>query len=855
MIIRLNREKILLIISAVILIGALLWNALKPKPVTQDDISVQGRGKGYFPSELKTSDTFKDYSSVQVARVSPFKVSSSKEDVKIDLPVPDVIIKSPALTVLCPLPGPPYDMDKLFRLSPDISKASGLVLPNAAILPKMEMLEEIIGNIAPIEEELPAKIDPDSREEDVLVLTTNEKVFGRLVSETPNKYIFTPRNFKQSIEYDKKDVRECNRYTTVRELYQEQAKNTPETNADGQYRLALWCFERNMDAEAVKALENAIKVVNTEIEYYLRLAEYYMVQMDTEKELSVYQQGIKSPAVKKEIFYERLGDLSERMGLPAEALAYYQTAIKMHPHYLPAWLKRGDLYLSRGDYEQAGDCYQRVQEINPKEPVLPQKLGVLELRRNNLAKARELLEKQDGAANLLGIIAVLSSDYASAVKYFDDAIRNSLKDRALAMTNLAYLYMVFGKSNEAGLLFSEAVKHDPASAAPIIGLGYLKWMNKDTDGALTQFNLAIKTAPSDFFAYYSRGQLYFYIRNDEMAKKDFTYCLESNPLFPGTIYYLASIAYEEKIFTDAIDYYRIYVKNNPAPLSQDYANLGIAYAAGKQFDKALNALNQALSIKTDYIPALSAQAYIEFAGNNNAKRATEMLEDVLKLDPEDDYSKRILSMIKRASTMVIWIDDFKRPDGTTIDKGWSENEKYGIEIAIAGQRCIFSGKQSVTDKGITSLEMIKSKAAFDRLEVEFELNKDKSEKVVGFYIGDQAKRGMLFVANVNNKLCYGISHKVNMPPTDWKPIKDIQIVATSYKIAIGKLLTMVGRKEVEDYECSYNNEAVVIIPAKDLDFLRGTVQSLIIGVFGYSPLNKKWEFAVKSVRMLEEKEK
>ncbi|MFA5794002.1 MAG: tetratricopeptide repeat protein [Candidatus Brocadiia bacterium] len=854
MIIRLNREKKLLVVSVLILIGALLWNSLKPKPVVQDDVAVQGRAKGYFSSELKTTGVSRNYNTIQAGRPSPFKVSSSKEDVKIDLPLPEIIIKSPVLTVLAPLPGPPYDTDKFFRLSAAISKAAGLVMPDTAKLPKMETLEEIFGNIAPIEEELPPKIDPDYREDDVLVLGSGEKVYGRIVKQTKDTVIFTPRNFKQSIEYNRADIRDVKPYQTIREQYQEQVKNTPDSNADGQWRLALWCFEKNMDVEAVKALQNAINAANAEIKYYLRLAEYYAAQMDTDKELSVYQQGLKSLAVNKEIFYERLGDLSERMGLQIEALAHYETAIKIHPHYVPAWLKLGDLQLARGDYEQAGSCYQRVQEISPNEPVLPQKIGILEFRRNNLNKAKELLEKQVVSANILGIIAVLSSDYVSAVKYFEDSIRNSLEDRALALTNLAYLYMVSGNSKEAELLFSEAAKQDPASVAPIIGLGYLKWMNKDTEGALSQFNLAIKTMPSDFFAYYSRGQLYFYIRNDEMARKDFTYCLESNPSFPGTLYYLASISYEEKRFMDAVDYYRIYIKNNPVPMAQDQANLGIAYAASGQFDKAVSVLNQALAIKQDYIPALSALAYIEFA-NNNAKKAIEILEEALKLDSEDDYSKRIYNMIKRASTLVIWIDDFKRPDGTNIGRGWTENEKYGIEVSIAGQRCVFSGKQSVTDKGITSLEMLKNRVAFVRIEVEFESQKDKSEKVIGFYIADQTKRGMLFIANVNNKLCYGISRKADTPPVEWKALKDTQMVTNSYKIALEKIMTMVGRREVEEFECSYNNESVDIIPAKDLDFLRSNNQSLVIGVFGYSPLNKKWEFAARNINMFETKAK
>ena len=854
MIIRLNKEKIFFIIALVFLVVILAWYFQRPLTSGENNTGVPSRAKGYFPNELKTLPSTREYEPSS-ERKSPFLPTSTGagEDIQIELPLPDIIIKSPLLTMVSPLPSASQTINKLFRLSPAASKAAGLIFPPVSALLSTEAIVEMIESIAPIEEEMPPKIDPDYRGDDILIMNSGEKKECRIVKVGPNTVTFTPRGWKQSIEIPLTEIRQRIPYVTVREEYQEKLKNASPDNADAQWLLALWCFEKGMDEETVKALENAIKANSTELKYYLRLAEYYTSRMNLEKELSVYQMALKSGVVNKEVLYEKLGNLSERMGLSAEALAYYDASTKAHPHYTPAWLKMGDLYFATGAYDMALSCYQRIQEINPAEPALFSRMGTLEFMKGNLPQADQLLGKEGGFDNMLGIISMFSEEHQVAVKHFEEVIKNSLKDRAFALTNLAYLYLVADKQKDAELLLQEAAKQDPASAMPLVGLGYSRWVNKDSDDALQQFNKAIKTDPTNFLAYYSRGQAYFYKKNDNLAEKDFLYCLENRPSFTPTLYYLSIIAFEGKRFTDAINYYVLYTKQLPEISADDYVNLGIIYAADRQFEKSFAAVSQATALKQGYIPAVCLQAYLYFTANNNSKEAIDLIDPYIKSNPDEDYLKDILNLIKRATSLVSWMDKFDRPNNIIIGKGWTENEKFGVEISLNNQQCLFSGKQSVTDKGITSLEQIRNKDNFAELEVEFESTRDKSEKVTGLYIADQTKRSMLFVANVNSRLCYGTSKSADKPPSDWIPFKDIQISTDNYKIAIKREKTTLQGKE--EFKCYYDRNFVDIFPAKGLTFMKTPATSLIIGVFVYAPLNKKLELTVKNIKILEERAK
>jgi tetratricopeptide (TPR) repeat protein len=860
MIVRLNKEKIFLIIGFIFLIAVVAWY-FQNSAMPPDEGVVPGRAKGYFPEEMKGPLVSREYEAPAV-RKSPFLPTSTGagEDIQIDLPLPAIRIKSPLLTMVSPLPPVFQNVNKLFRLSQAASKSAGLILPPVAALLSTDAIVEMIEGIAPIEEEMPPKIDPDYRGDDTVIMQSGEVRTGRIVKERYTDkegkqwMTFTPKTWKQSMEIAWLDIRQATSYKTIREEFQEKLGNTASDNADAQYQLALWCFEKGMDEEAVKCLERAINAGKTEIKYYFRLAEYYASQMNMEKELSVYQSALKSGVVNTEVLFEKLGGVSERLGMPVEALAYYEDSTKAHPHYVPAWLRMGDLYFARGNYDAALNCYQRVQQINAGEPALPSRMGTLEFMKGNFPQAGQLLGKEPGFANMLGVIALLSDDHQTAVQHFSEAIKNSLKDRAAGLTNLAYLYLAADKHKDAELLLQEAAKQDPASAMPLIGLGYLRWMTNNHDDALQQFNKAVKIDPANFFAYYSRGQFHFYKRKNDLAQKDFLFCLDNNPSFPGILYHLGVIAFEDKKFADAMNYYTLYTRQIPDISVDDYVNLGIIYAADRQFEKSFAAVAQATALKPEYLPVLSLQAYLLFMANNNSKEAIELLAQLTKKYPDEDYIYEILNLINRAASLVKWTDKFDRPNNADIGKVWTEIEKFGVVISLTDKKCVFSGKQAVVNQAITSLEQIRSKDNFAELEIEFESVKDKSDKVTGFYIADQNKRSMLFIANVNNQLCYGSSKSADKPPSEWTPFKkNIQIATDNYKIALKRIKDTVSGKETEEFKCFYDKELVDTIPAKELSFFRAQGASIIIGIFGYAPLNRKWELAVKNVTLLEER--
>jgi len=95
----------------------------------------------------------------------------------------------------------------------------------------------------------------------------------------------------------------------------------------------------------------------------------------------------------------------------------------------------GTVNFALGDTETAAGNFEKADQLDPKNPIVQNNLGGIELKKGNLAKAEELFGAATGAGkevnDNLGIVKIMQGEYETATKYFTDETQSSA-NRALA---------------------------------------------------------------------------------------------------------------------------------------------------------------------------------------------------------------------------------------------------------------------------------------------------------------------------------------------------------------------------------------------------------------------------------------
>ncbi len=88
----------------------------------------------------------------------------------------------------------------------------------------------------------------------------------------------------------------------------------------------------------------------------------------------------------------------------------------------------GSVVFGLGDADAAASEFEKADKLDPKNPIVQNNLGCIELKKKNLAKAEELFGAASGAGkevrDNLGIVKIMQGQYETAVKYFGDDSQN-----------------------------------------------------------------------------------------------------------------------------------------------------------------------------------------------------------------------------------------------------------------------------------------------------------------------------------------------------------------------------------------------------------------------------------------------
>ena len=183
----------------------------------------------------------------------------------------------------------------------------------------------------------------------------------------------------------------------------------------------------------IKNLSSAFTSVATDILPKLRrskiTASVNLVGL-TDEEISTLAMNNPSKLNQAELLYAATltNDLQAKKTI-------YTNFTKVYPDDWRGYNNLGSVLFELEDVDGAAVDFEKADKLDPKNPIVQNNLGCVELKKINLAKAEELFGAATGAgkevSDNLGIVKIMQGQYETATKYFTDETQ-SPANRALA---------------------------------------------------------------------------------------------------------------------------------------------------------------------------------------------------------------------------------------------------------------------------------------------------------------------------------------------------------------------------------------------------------------------------------------
>jgi tetratricopeptide (TPR) repeat protein len=691
--------------------------------------------------------------------------------------------------------------------------------------------------------------DDKIREQDLIILKSGRKIKGEIIYEDEKEVRIKVGEGSYSIRIT--DIERIERAFTFGEVYRQKAVQIKPSDAQGHYTLSRWCLEQGMLAEAILELQLAIKAKRDFVEAYLKLGELYREQSDLESELRLYQQALKELDSRREEFYLRVGRIYEDLGLFNDAMGLYQKAIQESPIRVKSWVAYARGLLREQKIDAAIQALKDAQDYDKNNPDVLLLLGTAYLLKGDTDRAQGYIDRiseiseLSEALNLKGVLCILEGSYQDAARYLYKAIKAD-QYNSPAWLNLGLLYLWIGKFEDASKIFQRLKIRDPINPYPAICTALCMVKRGDSSALGYLEDEVLELAPQNWYASYAIATLR---GPGDQSERLLRGVIQSDPCFLPAYKNLALMQIK-RAPKQAEVLIRLYLKEMGEDLSARIL-LGCAYLAQRRFPEAEEVF---LALQQEYPTnpfIFNALGFIEY--NMPQKQLPERIRAAkqrflmaLELDAQNPYAKTALKEIHDYESRKLFEDRFDRADSQGVGKGWTEYERYGIQIGIKDGRCVFEGKQKVQDMGVTSIERTCSGERFISAQFTFFAEKVKGT-AFGFLLlysklAERIETGLAVFFNTKHRLVYG---------TCGRDLKAAWITSkTAPKLTEAPLTFLVKRGDEKDgrdkFVISLNDEPVCeIIPPYE------PARNYTLVIFGMAPKGQHYRFSLDDVRILE----
>jgi len=198
----------------------------------------------------------------------------------------------------------------------------------------------------------------------------------------------------------------------------------------------------------------------------------------------------------------------------------------------------------------------------------------------------------------------------------------------------------------------QAVRLDSDKHSPIQYRAWLRFIRKDYEGAIEDFDKARAIPPYlELKCISGRGRIKQKMGDFLGAYIDFTWCAENLPKYPEAYFYRAMLAYKFRLPQISINDFGRAIEKDPNFISAYYQR-GLVFFDIGEYEKAINDLSKAISLFPLFRSALWLRAKVFFK-QDLLEEAEKDLMTVINLCPahkEARILKRKISRIKKTKS-------------------------------------------------------------------------------------------------------------------------------------------------------------------------------------------------------------
>ena len=282
-------------------------------------------------------------------------------------------------------------------------------------------------------------------------------------------------------------------------------------------------FNQEKYTLALRLLDKAIKISKDNAEAYMLKGEILLLTNKCDDSRICFEKAFK---LNSNIKFNKIINVAEKCFDKKQydvALKYMDVVTDFDMKNDYAWALKGDIQIALLNLEESNDCYNKALEINPNNEKA--KHGV------SFNKSVEYITnpESDGYWLNMGMHELVDGNYGVAQKALTKAIEINPKN-ALAFQQLGILYHNLQMYDDAVMAHDKSLEIEPNNAQTWFNKGNTMFWMANNKIAIECFEKAIELDPDECDdAYAISGMAYAKLNNMDMAKRCFVTSLAENP--------------------------------------------------------------------------------------------------------------------------------------------------------------------------------------------------------------------------------------------------------------------------------------------------------------------------------------
>jgi tetratricopeptide (TPR) repeat protein/S1-C subfamily serine protease len=340
-----------------------------------------------------------------------------------------------------------------------------------------------------------------------------------------------------------------------------------------------------LNQQEVKSIQTAILSVdvsqgNTTASQWLERGNQLWRLRRYPEAIQAFEAAIKQKPKFIHLAYYGKGLALGYSGKGSEAITALQQAVQSQPDFVPAWDNLSVAYRESNQLDKALAAINKAIQLQPNNPNLyNQKWAIL----SDLKRYKEAAAAINKAIELSPRAAFYNNR---------GIVRDDLGDKQGAIDD-----------------FNQAIKINPNYAQAYNNRGIVRDDLGDKQGAIDDFNQAIKINPNYAQAYYNRGIVRNELGDKQGAIDDYNLAIKINPNYANAYNNRGYVRNELGDKQGAIDDFNQAIKFNPN-LAEAYYNRGnVRYQLGDK-QGAIDDYNQAIKFNPNYANAYNNRGYV-----------------------------------------------------------------------------------------------------------------------------------------------------------------------------------------------------------------------------------------------------